>query len=61
MYWTPRPTQCRTASALSAYTPAATAEVIAVREDKNILTLNTVVTNLLGEQVISGEAVVLPI
>jgi len=39
----------------------ATAEVIAVREDKNIVTLNTVVTNQLGEQVISGEAVVLPV
>ena len=39
----------------------ATAEVIAIREDKNIVTLSTVVTNEQGETVIQGEALVLPI
>jgi 3-hydroxybutyryl-CoA dehydratase len=36
-------------------------EVVSIREDKNFVTLSTVVTNEQGEQVISGEAVVLPI
>ena len=39
----------------------ATAEVIAIREDKNFVTLSTVVTNAQGEPVIQGEALVLPI
>lgn len=42
-------------------TLTATAEVIAVREDKNIVTLETFVTNERGEEVIVGEATVLPI
>jgi 3-hydroxybutyryl-CoA dehydratase len=42
-------------------TLTATAEVIAVREDKNIVTLKTFVTNERGEEVIVGEATVLPI
>jgi 3-hydroxybutyryl-CoA dehydratase len=42
-------------------TLTATAEVIAVRPDKNIATLNTIVTNQDGVQVITGEATVLPI
>lgn len=39
----------------------ATAEVIAIREDKNFVTLSTVVTNEQGEPLIQGEALVLPI
>ncbi len=42
-------------------TLTATAEVIAVREDKNIVTLKTVVRNQEGAEVITGEATVLPI
>lgn len=41
-------------------TLTATAEVIAVREDKNIVTLKTSVSNQDGTEVISGEATVLP-
>lgn len=39
----------------------AMAEVIAVREDKNIVTLKTWVMNDAGEEVIVGEATVLPV
>ncbi len=39
----------------------ATVEVIAIREDKNFVTLSTVVTNEQGEPLIQGEALVLPI
>ena len=39
----------------------ATAEVIAIREEKNFVTLSTVVTNEQGEALIQGEALVLPI
>lgn len=42
-------------------TLTATAEVIAVRQDKNIVTLKTSVTNERGEEVITGEATVLPV
>ena len=42
-------------------TITATAEVIAVRDDNNIVTLKTSVTNELGEQAIIGEAIVLPV
>jgi 3-hydroxybutyryl-CoA dehydratase len=42
-------------------TLTATAEVIAVREVKNIVTLKTSVMNEAGEEVIVGEATVLPI
>lgn len=42
-------------------TLTATAEVIAVREDKNIVTLKTSVSNQDGTQVITGEATVLPL
>jgi 3-hydroxybutyryl-CoA dehydratase len=42
-------------------TLTATAEVIAVREDKNIVTLKTSVSNQDGTQVIIGEATVLPL
>ena len=42
-------------------TLTATAEVIAVRQDKNIVTLKTSVTNERGEEVIVGEATVLPL
>jgi 3-hydroxybutyryl-CoA dehydratase len=42
-------------------TITATAEVIAVRENKHIVTLKTIVTNERGEEVIVGEATVLPI
>jgi 3-hydroxybutyryl-CoA dehydratase len=42
-------------------TLTATAEVIAVREDKNIVTLKTSVTNAEGKEVIVGEATVLPV
>ncbi len=42
-------------------TLTATAVVIAVREDKNIVTLKTTVTNEEGAEVIVGEATVLPI
>ena len=42
-------------------TLTATAEGIAVREDKNIVTLRTSVTNEEGAEVIVGEASVLPI
>jgi 3-hydroxybutyryl-CoA dehydratase len=42
-------------------TLTATAEVVAVREDKNIVTLRTSVTNEQGAEVIVGEATVLPI
>lgn len=42
-------------------TLTATAEVIAVREDKNIVTLKTSVTNEGGDEVIVGEATVLPV
>ncbi len=42
-------------------TLTATAEVIAVREDKNIVTLKTSVSNQDGMQVIAGEATVLPL
>ena len=42
-------------------TLTATAEVIAVRKDKNIVTLRTSVTNEEGAEVIVGEASVLPI
>ena len=42
-------------------TITATAEVVAVREDKNIVTLRTSVTNEEGAIVIVGEASVLPI
>ena len=42
-------------------TITATAEVIAVREDKNIVTLRTLITNEKGEDVIVGEATVLPL
>ena len=41
-------------------TLTATAVVIAVREDKNIVTLRSIVTNEAGEEVIVGEATVLP-
>jgi 3-hydroxybutyryl-CoA dehydratase len=37
------------------------AEVIAVREDKNIVTLKTWVMNEAGEEVIVGEATVMPV
>jgi 3-hydroxybutyryl-CoA dehydratase len=40
-------------------TLTATAVVIAVREDKNIMTLRTTVTNAEGAEVIVGEATVL--
>jgi 3-hydroxybutyryl-CoA dehydratase len=39
----------------------ATAEVIGIREDKNFVTLSTVLTNEQGEPLIQGEALVLPI
>ncbi len=42
-------------------TLTATAEVIAVRQDKNIVTLKTTVSNQLGVDVITGEATVLPL
>ena len=42
-------------------TITAAVEVIAVRADKNIATLSTVVTNAHGERVIEGEALVLPL
>ncbi len=42
-------------------TLTATAEVIAVREDKNIVTLKTNVTNEQGAEIIVGEATVLPV
>ena len=42
-------------------TLTATAEVIAVRQDKNIVTLKTSVTNEHGTEVIVGEATVLPL
>ena len=42
-------------------TLTATAEVIAVRQDKNIVTLKTSVTNEHGAEVIVGEATVLPL
>ncbi len=42
-------------------TLTATAEVIAIRQDKNIVTLKTTVSNQEGTQVITGEATVLPI
>lgn len=42
-------------------TLTATAEVIAVRQDKNIVTLKTSVTNERDEEVIVGEATVLPV
>jgi len=42
-------------------TLTATAEVIAVRQDKNIVTLKTSVTNEQGVEVIVGEATVLPL
>ena len=42
-------------------TITATAEVIAVRQDKNIVTLKTSVTNEQGVEVIAGEATVLPL
>ncbi len=42
-------------------TLTATAEVIAVRQDKNIATLKTIVTNQEGVEVITGEATVLPV
>ena len=42
-------------------TLTATAEVIAVRQDKNIVTLKTSVMNERGEEVIAGEATVLPV
>lgn len=42
-------------------TITAMAEVITVREDKSIVTLRTVVTNEKGEDVIIGEATVLPV
>ncbi len=42
-------------------TLTAMAEVIAVREDKNIVTLETWVINEAGEEVIVGEATVLPV
>jgi 3-hydroxybutyryl-CoA dehydratase len=42
-------------------TLTATAEVIAVRQDKNIVTLKTTVSNQSGAEVISGEATVLPV
>ncbi len=42
-------------------TLTATAEVIAVREDKNIVTLRTIVRNQEGAEVITGEATVLPV
>ncbi len=38
----------------------ASAEVIAIREDKNFVTLSTLVTNEQGEALIQGEALVLP-
>src|SRR4030043_70144 len=41
-------------------TITATAKVIAVREDKHIVTLKTIVTNERGEEDIVGEATVLP-
>jgi 3-hydroxybutyryl-CoA dehydratase len=42
-------------------TLTATANVIAVREDKNIFTLKTSVSNQEGNEVIVGEATVLPL
>ena len=42
-------------------TLTATAKVIAVRQDKNIVTLKTSVTNEEGAEVIVGEATVLPL
>ncbi len=42
-------------------TLTAIAEVIAVREDKNIVTLKTIVRNQEGAEVITGEATVLPV
>ncbi len=42
-------------------TLTATAEVIAVREDKNIVTLKTTVTNQEGAEIITGEGTVLPL
>lgn len=39
----------------------ATVEVIAVRPDKHIATLSTVVSDSQGQRVIEGEAVVLPL
>ncbi len=42
-------------------TLTAIAEVSAVREDKNIVTLETWVINEAGEEVIVGEATVLPV
>jgi 3-hydroxybutyryl-CoA dehydratase len=42
-------------------TLTATAEVIAVRQDKNIVTLKTSVTNEHGAEIIAGEATVLPL
>lgn len=42
-------------------TLTATAEVTAVREDKNIATLRTIVRNQEGAEVITGEATVLPV
>ncbi len=42
-------------------TLTATAEVIAVRPDKNIVTLSTTVSNQDGAEVITGEATVLPL
>ena len=40
-------------------TVTATVTVIALREDKPVLTLETICTNQLGQRVVSGEAVVL--
>ncbi len=42
-------------------TLTATAEVIAIREDKNIVTLRTIVYNQEGAEVVTGEATVLPL
>lgn len=40
-------------------TVTATVEVLAVREDKPIVTMKTICTNAAGEEVISGEAVLM--